>query len=302
MIASSWFFLGLLAPMLIGALGVGLLVRGRENPSSPWPAVGWSLGIGLGATAGMLALLGLPPWKPIEAHHWVLIAVLPASVAVALFNAVPRVPQIVLWLLRLCVAGGLAFVLMQSQLPYWSTAKSLAWLGGIGWAMLILWAILHRYAQRPNTGGSLVFVLGATAGAIGVCTIASGSILGGQLAASLAAAIAGGWLASLGRHAQPLLSRGAMDVMFPPIFGLLVFGWYYAWQMQHPASSHMVAGILALAPLGLWASALPWIIHRSIWQRTVLGVAVSLLLLAAAMGLAGYEAALRAQDAGASYY
>ncbi len=302
MIEPSWFLLGLLLPMVIGAVAAWLFVRGKDNPTSPLPAVGWSLGVGLGAAAGMLSLLGMPPWKPIEAHHWVLIAVLPAGVCVGLINAIPGLPKAVHWLLRLCVAGGIALALMQSQLSQWTTLEAGFWLGGIGAGTLGVWALLHGYAQRPSAGSAVVFVLGATAGAIGGCTIASGSIVGGQLTVSLAGAIGGGWLATQGRNAGPGLARGAVDVMVPPIFGFLVYGWYYVWQMHNAASPHIVAGLLAVAPLGLWASALPWINRRPDWQRTALSIAVSLLLIVAALGLAGYEAALRSQNAGPSYY
>ncbi len=336
MIDLNWIPFGLLLPMLIGAAAVWLLVRGRDNPTSPQPTasppvlppvsppvsppalpvIGWSLGIGLGATVGMLSLLGLPPWKPMEAHHWVLIAILPAAMVVGLVNAIPKLPQIVHWLLRLCVVVGTVYVLMQSQLTRWTTNEKCLWLGGIGAVMLAVWAVLQLYAQRSDklsgaggaSGGTsgggrlIVFVLGATAGAIGGTTIASGSITGGQLTASLAAAIGGGWLATLGRNARPLSARSAVDIMFPPSFGLLVYGWYYAWQMQHAASPHIVAGMLAVAPLGLWVTSIPWVNSRPTHQRTAIGLALTSLLILAALSLAGYEAALRNQAAGPSYY
>lgn len=311
MIELSWVPLGLLLPMLIGAVSVVLLVRKKDAEASVLPPIGWALAIGLGTAAGMLAMLGFPPWKPVQAQHWVLIGVLPAAVVVGLINAVPKMPAVVQWLLRLGVVVVTVYVLMHSQLARWSTNEKLAWLGVTGGVMLAVWVLLHLYVRRTNTrlpdgdhGTTrlLVFALGATAGAIGGATIASGSITGGQLTASLAAAIGGGWLATLGRKLPPVSARGVVDVVFPPSFGLLVYGWYYAWQMQNPLSIHIVAGLLAVAPLGLWITTPRWVQARPNWLRTVLGLIAVFLLIFAALALAGYEANLRSQATGPSYY
>ena len=311
MIELSWVPLGLLLPMLISVAGVVLLVRRKAPETSVLPPMGWALAIGVGAAVGMLALLGFPPWKPVQAQHWVLIGVLPAAVLVGLLNAVPKLPWVVHWLVRLCVICVTIYVLMQSQLARWSTYEKFVWLGIIGTVMLIAWWLLHHFAKRSGTKTDcgeytgtrlLVFALGATAGAIGGTTIASGSITGGQLTASFAAAIGGGWLATLGKKAGRISHRGVVDVIFPPSFGLLVYGWYYAWQMQNPISIHIVAGLLAVAPLGLWVTAIPRVRSRPPWQRSSWGVIAVFLLLIAGLGLAGYEAMLRSQATGPSYY
>ncbi len=311
MIEPSWLLLGLLLPMLIGAVGIGLLVRRIKGLTSPLPPLGWSLAIGLGASVGMLALIGFPPWKSLEARHWVLSAVLPAAVVVGMLNAVPGFPWVVHWLLRLGMIFGTLYVLLQSPISRWTTNEKLAWLGGIGSAMMVIWALLHRYAMASLNQSTteaadrtklLVFALGATAGAIGGTTIASGSIIDGQFTASFAAAVGGGWLAVLGSKAGPVSPRGVVDVIFPVGFGLLVAGWHYAWRMQNPASPHIVAGLLAVAPLGLWVTAIPWVRSRPAGQRTLWSFIAVFLLIFAALGLAGYEAALRSQASGPSYY
>ena len=306
-----WALLGFLLPMLIGAAGVWLLVCCNKNPSGPLPPLGWSLAIGLGASVGMLALVGFPAWKSIEAKHWLLIAVLPAAVVVSLINTISRFPWIIHWLMRLVVVVGTVYVVLQVPIARWSTNEKIGWLGGIGALMLGVWALLHRYARQninnPGTDESqrtrlLVFVLGATAGVIGGTTIASGSLIYGQLTASLAAAICGSWLATFGCKAGPISPRGMVDMIMPLSFGLLIADWYFGWRMQNPASPHIVAGLLAVAPLGLWATAVPWVRSRPRWQVTAWGVLAVFLLLIAAFGLAGYEANLRSQASGPSYY
>jgi hypothetical protein len=340
MIEPSWILLGLLLPAMIAGASVRTQAFSFSKPTSRLSPHAWALGIGVGAAAGMLADLGFPPWNPIEAHHWLLIAVVPAAAVGGIINAIPHVPQAVHWLLRITVSFGTVLVLLQSQLSRWTMFECISHIGGLGMGVFIIWALVRRYSQR--SGRLTVFILGATAGAIGGCTIASGSIIGGQLTASLAAAIGGGWLATegisivryrggglvldeqsieavsrcerwlasifgswmilAGRSAGPAVTRGAVDVMFPPIFGFLIYGWYFVWQMERAASPHIVAGLLALTPLGIWASFLPWMRNRPAWQRTALALAMTFLMIIAALGLAGYEAALRNQHAGPSYY
>jgi hypothetical protein len=72
--------------------------------------------------------------------------------------------------------------------------------------------------------------------------------------------------------------------------------------MHHAAAPFLVAALLAIAPLGLWVTSIPWVSSRPPLQRTALGLALTLLLITAALGLAGYEAALRSQNATSGYY
>lgn len=301
MIDPSWYLLGLLLPMVIAAAGVWFLARGQGDTGGRLAPIGWALGIGLGSAAGLLALTGMPPWKPIQGYHWILMAVLPASMAVGLIGSIPKTPRPIVWALRAIVAGATAPLLTYSLVPHtWSQNEAYAWWAGMGAWIFVFWILMHALVERGR-GRLVIFALGATAGAIGGATMASGYLVGGQFVASLAAALGGGWLATLGRGTGATVGRGVVDVTVAPMFGLLIFGWQYGWTMEHDVSPYIVAGLLAVAPLGVWAQALPGIPGRSSKQRTAASLIIVGFLIVTGLGLAGYEASLRLQPSTTGY-
>lgn len=311
MIDPAWVPAGLGLPIAIGAVSAFAFIRRSGPDNKALAAIGWTLGIALGCAAGMLALFGFPPWKPVLAQHWILIGVLPAVLLVGLLNAVPKLPWIVHWLVRLGVVSATAYILMQSQIGRWSSAERFGWLGAIAGVMLLSWVLLHLFARRtmgqPKIEGMpgtrlLVFALGLTAGVVGAATIASGSVTGGQLTASFAVAVCGAWLATLSIKNHPISPSGLVDGVFPVGYALLVYSWYYAWQMEHDWAPHVVAGLFAIAPIGVWITAAPGVKSLPRGPKTLLGVVGVGLPLAIGMGLAAYEAMLRSQASGPSYY
>ncbi len=298
-----WIVIDLLP---LGAISAALawgLVRNKDSRQGGLPAIGWFMSIGLATLIGLLSLTGLPPWKSIESKHWLVMAVVPAAFFVALIGSIPKTPKVLTWLLRVLVAAGVAPVLMQPMVRYnWSVSEAAGWLGGLGATILAVWILMHLYTVRYG-GRAPLFVIGATAAGVAACTFASGSITAGQLTGSFAVVLGGAWLATSRSktctHAGPALT----DLTIPLLLGLLINSWAYSWQMQHePWASRVVAILLVVAPLGLWADRLPWLKRLSSTRQAVLGSAVSLSLIAVALSIAGYEAYLRAQATGPSYY
>ncbi|MCH7814199.1 MAG: hypothetical protein IID40_09285 [Planctomycetes bacterium] len=294
MIEPSWYLLGLGLPMVIAAALAWALVRNKDARPGGLPAVGWSIGIGLAMLIGLLATTGLPPWKSIQSQHWLVMAVLPAALFVALIGSISKTPKAMLWLLRVLVAAGIAPVLMQPMVHYtWDAGEAVVWLGGLGAAVLTVWVLMHLYTVRYG-GRAPLFVLGATAAGVAVCTFASGSITSGQLTGSFAVALGGVWLATASGKTCTHAGPGLTDIAVPLLLGLLINSWAYSWQMQHePLASRVVAGLLLAAPLGLWVGRVSLFKRLPSVNQALVGCGVSALGIVSAIGIAGYEAYLR---------
>lgn len=299
----TWLVLGLAAPLVFGAAVTWLSYFLGTPSRSGKPAhnrAGTVLVIGtaLASAVGMLALLGMPPWRPLEGTHWLLMAVLPTAMVVALLAIPDRSDTAALgWVLRILIAVGVAPLMTRPLVPYtWTQTQAFGWWMGIGVFGCLGWWLTRRFAVRH--GGRLaVFVLGGTCAALAGITMASGYLSGGQLAASPALALAGAWLVMLPLGSQQRRSAALADLAYPLLLGMLVYNWQFGWRMQHDAAPYVVAGLLAVAPLGIWAAAIPVLSTRSEPIRVAVAVLVCVLPLASASGLAGYEAMLRAQAA-----
>ncbi|MEZ6191834.1 MAG: hypothetical protein R3C45_11175 [Phycisphaerales bacterium] len=298
-----WFLYGVAIPLAIALAIVWALSRGRDARAGGWPTVGWALGIGLATFAALLANTGLPPWKPIESTHWLVIAVAPGALLVALLGAWKKVPRPLLMALRVLVAAGIAPVLLQPMLRYsWDSPEATAWLSGLGLAALLIWGLMHLHMTRHG-GVAPLFVLGATAAGVAACTVMSGSITAGQLAGSFAVGLGGAYLATLKSKSLTHAGPAMTDAVVPVLLGLLINSWMYSWRMEHePWAPRVVAVLFAIAPLGLWAGRLPAFQKQSEARKTLLGVCVTLGLIALALGIAGYEAYLRSQANTYDYY
>ncbi len=302
-IEPSWFLIGLLAPLAISLAGVGLLSRAKDARGSCRAAFGWWLGLGLAITAAFFANTGLPPWKPIESTHWLVMAVLPAAVVLAALSLWSKCPRVLMYLLRLIIAAGIAPLLLQSYLKYtWSTAEAVSWLAGLGLATFVIWVLVHRYVARFG-GRAALFALGATMAGLAACTVASGSVTAGLLAGSVAVALGGSYLATISSKSPTTPGPVMSDLAVPMLLGLLINNWMYSWQMQHePWAPRGVAALLAIAPIGLWIGRLPLFSRYSDRTRALIGCGVALALIGLALGVSGYEAYLRSQAPTGDYY
>lgn len=299
----AWFLYGVAIPLAIALVVVWALSRSRDARPGGWPALGWTLGIGLATLAALLANTGPPPWKPIESTHWLVMVITPGALLVSLLSTWAKVPRQLLLVLRVSVAAGIAPPLLQPLLRYsWGGGEATAWLVGLGLGSLLIWMLMHLNVSRYG-GAAPLFVLGATAAGVAACTAASGSITEGQLAGSFAVVLGGAYLATLrGKsltHAGPAMT----DLAVPVLLGLLVNSWMYSWRMQHePWAPRVVAVLLAVAPLGLWMGRLPTFKRQSGTRQALIGCGVTLGLIALALGIAGYEAYLRSRAVSYDYY
>jgi hypothetical protein len=302
-IEPRWLLLGLLLPCAIAAGSVWLLMRCREKPTSGgrWVYGVSIIGVTIAIAVGMLSLTGLPPWKPIVNLHWILMAILPAALMVALLGLSGRVPGWLVWTLRLVIACGTAPLLTYTLVPYtWSKPEAAAWWVGLGLWISVFWILMRVLAKRCR-GQLVVFVLGGTCGAAGGVTIASGYLTGGQYAASLAFVLLGVWLVMLLCQIYDTVGPAIVDLTIAPLSGWLIYNWQYGWTMQNDASPFVVAGLLAVAPLGAWACRLPLLKGKSQRQQAAAAVLACGFLLALAVGLAGYEAMQRVQETSTPY-
>lgn len=290
-----WVLKGLVLPCAIAGGSVWLLVTRRGNPESKsgWAYVVSMIGVAIAIVVGMLSLAGLPPWKPIENLHWILMAVLPVSLIVAMFGVIGRIPGAVVWPTRLIVACGTAPLLTYTLVPYfWTKPEAAIWWVGLGLWMCVFWILMRRLAMRGR-GQLVVFVLGGTCGVIGGVTMASGYLTGGKYAATLAFVLLGVWLAMRFGRTDSKVGPAIVDLTIAPLSGWLIYNWQYGWTMEHDVSPYIIAGLLAVAPLGAWVCQLPIVNRRSNGQRIGAAVLAVGILLILAIGLAGYEAMQR---------
>ncbi len=301
-----WVLKGLVLPCAIAGGSVWLLVtrRGKPEAQSGWACAVSMTGVAIAVAVGMLSLAGLPPWKPIENLHWILMAVLPASLIVSMMGVPGRIPGVVVWPMRLVVACGTAPLLTYTLVPYiWSKPEAAIWWVVLGLWISVFWFLMRLLAVRGRDQ-LIVFVLGGTCGVIGGVTIASGYLTGGKYAATLAFVLLGVWLAMRFGRTDSKVGPAIVDLTIAPLAGWLIYNWQYGWTMEHDASPYMVAGLLAVAPLGAWVCQLPFVNRRPNGQRIGAAVLAVGVLLMLAIGLAGYEAMQRMQESSESsgYY
>jgi hypothetical protein len=300
-IEPAWLLFGLLLPGLLGAAVVFAVTAGGNGETKPGVVkrAVLPIGLALAAAAGILTLVGLPPWKPLQGQHWLLMAVLPAAVMVAVIGSIDRIPRIVAWILRVVIAAATAPLLTRPLVPYtWSQTEAYAWWSGLGLWIAVSWVLLYVFARRGN-GRMAVFVLGLTCGALGGITMASGYLAGGQYAASFALMLCGAWVAMLTRRHSDRFGAAIVDLSMAPLFGMLIYNWQFGWTMQHDAAPHLVAALLGLAPLGVCLCCLTTTAATTSKKRIVMGLLLSGVLILSAAGLAGYEALLRVQASSA---
>lgn len=139
------------------------------------------------------------------------------------------------------VSAGALRLLLKPKFQYgWSPGEGWAWVACLGCAIVLLAIILDALARRPGTAVETpVFLLIVSAGTSGALML-SGSMLLGQFATVLAAAVFGTFIFTAGKVA---LGRGIVPVFALLIGGLLLSGYFFA---ELPAAS---AGLLAFAPI-----------------------------------------------------
>ena len=219
------------------------LVRGKERARGALAP----LALGLAYVVGHFIIAGWTPFPPADTTNWLPYfalgsAVLGAFCAVRLTAAWTRVAVFAL------VSMGALRLLLKPKFQYgWSLGEGWLWVAGLACAMVLLASILDTLARRPGTAVETpVFLLIVSAGLSGTLML-SGSMLLGQFAAVLTAALFGALVFTARKVA---LGRGIVPVFSLLASALLASGYFFA---ELPAASAVLltfAPILALIDVG----------------------------------------------------
>jgi hypothetical protein len=206
------------------------------------------LAIGLAYLSGHLVITGWVSFPPTDTTNWLpyfalAAAVLGASCGVLAIKAWVRVV-----IFALVAAGALRLLLKPKFLYGWSLTEGCIWVACLAGAMVLLAVILDALVRRSATAIEMpAFLLIICAGTFGALML-SGSMLLGQFAAVLGAAVFGSLVFTARKVA---LGRGIVPVFSLLVGALVVSGYFFA---ELPATSAVLlafAPILTLIPIGL---------------------------------------------------
>jgi hypothetical protein len=270
--------LGILLPAVV-ALGA-LLVAWRPLPEAePEGGQGWGppLALWLGYAAGHWALRGFPPFPPAESLDWLFWLAWAAGAAGCL-EAAGRSAGWVRFATRALVSAAAVWLILRARLQSSSGLASAGLVAATGCALLALWALLEGLAER-RPGSSLPLVLWTTAAASSVSLVLSGSVVLGQLAGALAAALGALVVVSWWRPAAARF-RGAPAVAAVALGGLWISGAVYS---ELPLASAL---LLAAAPVAAWEGEAPAVRRLKPWQATLARFLAALIPAAVAVAIA----------------
>jgi hypothetical protein len=212
------------------------LCWGKERARS---ALG-PLAIGLAYLSGHLVITGWVPFPPADTTNWLpylalAAAVLGASCGVLAIKAWARV-----LIFAVVSAGALRLLLKPKFLYGWSLTEGCIWVACLAGAVVLLAIILDALVRRSATAIEMpAFLLITCAGTFGALML-SGSMLLGQFAVVLGAAVFGSLVFTARRVA---LGREIVPVFTLLLVTLLLSGYFFA---ELPATS---AALIAFAPV-----------------------------------------------------
>ena len=204
------------------------------------------LAIGLAYLSGHLVITGWVPFPPADTTNWLpyfalAAAILGASCAMLPTKAWARV------LIFAVVSAGALRLLLKPKFQYgWSLGEGWLWVACLMCALVLLAVILDALGRRTATAIEMpAFLLITCAGAFGALML-SGSMLLGQFAGVLGAAVFGSLVFTARKVA---LGRGIVPVFSLLLVALLLSGYFFA---ELPAGSALLlafASVLALVPI-----------------------------------------------------
>jgi hypothetical protein len=212
------------------------LFRGKERARG---ALG-ALAVGVAYLAGHLVVTGWISFPPADTTNWLPYFALAAAVLGAFCSFLPITAWARVVIFALVSTGALRLLLKPRFQYGWSPGEGWAWVAGLGCAIVLLAIVLDALARRPGTAVEMpIFLLIVSAGTSGALML-SGSMLLGQFAMVLAAAVFGA-LVFAARKVAP--GRGIVPVFSLLVSALLVSGYFFA---ELPVTS---AVLLAFAPI-----------------------------------------------------
>jgi hypothetical protein len=264
--------LGVVLPAILGG-GLALLLRlHRGDDRGAWRA---GLALGAGYLAGHVGTLGWPPFPAQPAEHW-LAWLVPLALAAVVSETAPRTSPASRWVLRVAVFTAALFLLTGPLREHtWSTGATATWVPLLTLLSLVLWLGIHLGAKRV-TGPAPWLALVVVAAGAGAALLLGGSQSLAQLAAGLAAAAGGAFVAALFGVGLPLSPPTAL-VPGTVLAGLLICGHFYA---EVP---RVVAVLLTASPLGASLVPTSWTEGRGPFATSLLTAAPVAIPVAAAV-------------------
>jgi hypothetical protein len=216
---------------------------GKESARS---ALG-PLAVGIAYFAGHLFVAGWAPLPPTDTTNWLPYFALAAAVLGALCGVLAIKAWVRVLIFALVSAGALR-LLLKAKFSYgWSLTEGYVCVACLAGATVLLAIILDALVRRSATAFEIpVFLLIICAGTFGALTL-SGSMLLGQFAAVLGAAVFGTLVFTIRKVA---LGRGIVPVFSLVMGALVVSGHFFAELPAASAVSLAIAPILALVPIG----------------------------------------------------
>jgi hypothetical protein len=210
------------------------------------------LAIGLAYLSGHLVITGWVPFPPADTTNWLPYFALAAAVLGASCTMLPTKAWARVLIFAVVSAGALRLLLKPKFQYGWSLGEGWLWVACLMCALVLLAVILDALGRRTATAIEMpAFLLITCAGAFGALML-SGSMLLGQFAGVLGAAVFGSLVFTARKVA---LGRGIVPVFSLLMGALVVSGYFFA---ELPATSAVLlafAPILALIPIG-WPSKL----------------------------------------------
>jgi hypothetical protein len=229
----------LLPGLLVAALLSGVVaIAGRL-----WRTNSWSdaVALAIGYSGGHVVTTGWPAFPASEATQWLPYFAL-ATMLLGVLDAFLRPPGSLRALIWILYCAGLLRLLLKSKFQYgWSVLEGVLWISSFAACMLVLASLLDA-AVRRDTSISSPLILTIVASGTGVALMLSGSLLLGQLAMVLAAAL-GAILVAAFLFPKSIEGRAIVPVAVILLASLWLMGCFYA---ELPSASAL---LLAAAPV-----------------------------------------------------
>jgi len=282
-----WVVLVPVAIALVATLLSHLPLK-RDRATQPW---GPALALAAAFAAAFAGLRGRPAFPPRDAQTW-LIYVAGISVLIAILGTVLPPRKTWSWFILAPLSVMLILVtvwlLARSQIPLFGWKRFLLRAAVIAAGMIVWWVLMERLSARPKgAAAALPLVLTIAASVAALAIVNAHSMLLGQLAGSIAAAL--GAITLLGLWFRKLsLSRGGLLTLTVVLLGVILAGHFFA------DLSRLDLILLGVAPLTAWAGELPWKGKGTRFAIRVIAVLV-VLLIPLVPALKGLRATLQEQ-------
>lgn len=229
----------LLQQLLPGVLIAVLLSGVFAIVGRLWRANNWAdaVALAVGYAGGHAVTAGWPAFPPAEATQWLPYFAL-ATMFLAVLDVFLRPAGSLRALIWILCCAGLLRLLLKPKFQYgWSLPEGVLWIAGLAAGMLVLASSLDAAVRRDSsTSSSLVLTIVACG--TGATLMVSGSMLLGQLAMVLAAAL-GAILVVAFLFPKAVKGRGAVPVTVALLASFWLTGYFYA--ELPPASALLLA-------------------------------------------------------------